>query len=228
MIRVDFSVPAEFEEVPLGMDFDSAWAEVNARNACESLASDAEQRQRAEMARTLQRISRFLQEAGVVYAANCLHSFEGEISLGSLAVAVVDFPYGEDVATAVRGTLRGVLDSRGSGWTASVIDAPCGQAAVFTGGQSYVLPSVFSPIGEEIEVLTAQFHAIVPIPPEAGGDGQRMCLLAFSTPQITHWEKCYAPIMATALRSLRFTQDDPADAPDSPADAAPQPEVTSA
>ncbi|MGW1052027.1 hypothetical protein [Streptomyces sp. NPDC002521] len=206
------------------MDFDTAWAEVNTRSACESLAPDAEQ-QRAEMARTLQRISRFLQQAGVVYAANCLHSFEGELSLGSLAVAVADFSYGDDAGTAVRGTVRGILDSRGEGWTASVIDAPCGQAAVFTGGQSYVLPPVFSPSGEEIEVLTAQFHAIVPIPPQAGGHGQRMCLLAFSTPQITHWEKCYAPIMATVLRSLRFTQDDSADADvtDAPVGTAPQP-----
>jgi hypothetical protein len=226
VIRVEFSIPSEFEEVPLGIDFDTAWAEVNTRSACESSAPDAEQ-QRAEMACTLQRISRFLQQAGVVYAANCLHSFGGELSLGSLAVAVMEFPYGEDVATAVRGTLRGVLDSRGDGWTASVIDAPCGQAAVFIGGQSYVLPPVFSPSGAEIEVLTAQFHAIVPIPPEAGGHGQRMCLLAFSTPQTTHWEKCYAPIMATILRSLRFTQEDPADAPDIPA-SAPQPKVTSA
>jgi hypothetical protein len=205
-MRVDFSVPAEFEEVPLGMDFDAAWAEVNARSAYGSLTAETGQQQLTEMARTLQRISRILAQTGVVYAANCLHSFQGEISLGSLAVAVVDYSYGDDPATAARGTLRGVLESRGAGWTGSVIDAPCGQAVVFTGGQSYVLPPVFSPNGEEIEVLTAQFHAMIPVPPGAGG-GRRMCLMAFSTPQITHWEKCYAPIMASVLRSLQFTDD---------------------
>jgi hypothetical protein len=208
VIRVDFSVPSEFEEMPLDMDFDTAWATVNARSTAASLAPEAEQQPRAEMARTLQRISRLLAEVGVVYTANCLWSVEGETSIGSLAVAVVDFPYGADPATAVRGTLRGILDSRREGWAASVIDAPCGQAAVFTGSQIYVLPAVFSPSGEELKVLTAQFHAIIPIPPKAGGGGQRMCLVAFSTPQIAHWERCYAPIMATVLRSLHFTVED--------------------
>lgn len=208
MIRVDFSVPSEFEEMPLDMDFDTAWATVNARSTSASLTPETEQQPPAEMARTLQQISRLLAEAGVVYTANCLRSVEGETSIGSLAVAVVDFPYGDDPATAVRGTLRGILDSRRGGWAASVIDAPCGQAAVFTGSQIYVLPAVFSPSGEELKVLTAQFHAIIPIPPKAGGGGQHMCLVAFSTPQIAHWERCYAPIMATVLRSLHFTVED--------------------
>ncbi|MFJ6833876.1 hypothetical protein [Streptomyces sp. NPDC091209] len=86
-----------------------------------------------------------------------------------------------------------------------MIDAPCGKAAVFTGGQSHVLPPTFSPTGEQIEVLTAEFHAMIPVVSEGGGE-QRMCLIAFSTPQITHWERCYAPVMAGVLRSLRFTE----------------------
>lgn len=206
VIRVDFSVPSEFEEMPLGMDFDAAWAEMNTRSVHGSLTAETDQQSLTELARTLQRISCFLDEVGVVYAANCLHSFEGEISLGSLTVAFVDYSYGDDAATAARGTLHGVLESRGEGWTGSVIDAPCGQAAVFTGGQSYVLPPAFSPNGEDIEVLTAQFHAVIPVPLEVGNK-QRMCLVAFSTPQVTHWEKCYAPIMVNVLRSLRFTGD---------------------
>ncbi|MET7384253.1 hypothetical protein ACFYPT_25380 [Streptomyces sp. NPDC005529] len=208
MTRIDFSVPAEFEEVPLGMDFEAAWAEVSARSTYGSATAERDEQSQVQMARALQRISRFLDEGGVVYAANCLRSFEGEVSLGSLAVAIVDYPYGDDAATAARGSLRGVLASRGEGWTGAVVDAPCGKAAVFTGVQSYVLPPSFSPTGEELDVLTAQFHALVPVPFEAG-DGQRICLLAFSTPQITHWERCYAPIMAEVLRSLRFTQDRP-------------------
>ncbi|MFI0962504.1 hypothetical protein ACH4S8_14045 [Streptomyces sp. NPDC021080] len=39
-----------------------------------------------------------------------------------------------------------------------------------------------------------------------------MCLMAFSTPQVTHWERCYAPVMAGVLRSLRFTEDGQPDA----------------
>ncbi|WP_327408761.1 hypothetical protein OG458_12685 [Streptomyces sp. NBC_01281] len=205
MMRIEFSVPAEFEEVPLGMDFDAAWAEVNARSAYGSLTTATDEQRLTEMARALQRISRFLDDSGVVYAANCLHSFEGEPSLGSLAVAVVGYPYGDDAATAARGSLRGVLATRGEGWTGTVIDAPCGKAAVFTGGQSHVLPPTFSPTGEQIEVLTAEFHAMIPVVSE-GGREQRMCLIAFSTPQITHWERCYAPVMAGVLRSLRFTE----------------------
>lgn len=217
MIQVDFSIPVDFEDIPIGADFETAWAEVNRRNAHVSLTSDQDQKKLTEMAQAVHRISRLLGEVGVVYAANCLHSFQGEPSLGSLAVAVVDFPYGHEPATAARGTLRGVLDSRGPEWAGSVIDAPCGPAAVFTGGQSYTLPPLFSPNGEEIELLTAQFHAIIPISPEAGGDGQRMCLLAFSTPNIAHWEMCYAPIMASVLRSLRFTEDSGDDAVDAAA-----------
>ncbi len=34
-----------------------------------------------------------------------------------------------------------------------------------------------------------------------------MCLMAFSTPNVGHWEECYAPVMAAVLRSLRFTED---------------------
>ncbi|MGE6738421.1 hypothetical protein, partial [Streptomyces sp. NPDC059900] len=102
-------------------------------------------------------------------------------------------------------TLRSILKSRGAGWSGSVIDAPCGQAAVFTGGQEYALPAALSTNGEEIRVLTAQFHAVIPIPADLGDAEQRMCLIAFSTPQVTHWEDCYAPIMAGVLRSLRFT-----------------------
>lgn len=112
-MRIDFSVPAEFEEVPLGMDFDAACAEVNARSAYGSPRAGTDEQPLTEMARALQRISRFLDNSGVVYAANCLHSFEGEVSLGSLAVSVVDYPYGADAATAARGSLRGVLASRG-------------------------------------------------------------------------------------------------------------------
>lgn len=205
-MRVSLSVPAEFEEIPLGADFETAWSEVNRHNAHTSLMGTPDQEQLNEMAQALQKISCFLNEVGVVYAANCLHSFHGEPSMGTLAVAVLDFPYGSDPATAARGTLRGVLESRGPEWTGSVIDTPCGPTAVFTGGQSYGLPPVFSPTGEAIEVLTAQFHAITPIPPEAEGEGRRMCLLAFSTPNVGHWEKCYAPIMADVLRSLRFTE----------------------
>ncbi|MFD8738198.1 hypothetical protein ACFV06_25255 [Streptomyces sp. NPDC059618] len=211
MMWIDFSVPAEFEEVPLGMDFDAACAEVNARSAYGSSRAGTDEQPLTEMARALQRISRFLGDSGVVYAANCLHSFEGEVSLGSLAVSVVAYPYGADAATAARGSLRGVLASRGEGWTGAVFDAPCGKAAVFSGGQSYVLPQAFSPTGEQVEVLTAQFHAMIPVP-SASGDGRHMCLMAFSTPQITHWERCYAPIMASVLRSLRFTEDDQPDA----------------
>ncbi|MGW2765204.1 hypothetical protein [Streptomyces sp. NPDC001275] len=205
-MRVDFSVPAEFQEVPLDMDFDAAWAQVNARAAYGSVATEADSEKLSELARKLERVSRFLKDSGVVYAANCLHSFDGEVSLGSLAVAVVDYSYGDDAAVAARGTLRGVLASRGSGWSGSLIDAPCGQAAVFTGGQSYLLPPALSPTGEEIEVLTAQFHAMIPVPAIDGGQ-QRICVMAFSTPQVTHWQKCYAPIMASLLRSLRFTEE---------------------
>ncbi|MFG2683278.1 hypothetical protein [Streptomyces sp. NPDC048392] len=206
-MRVDFSIPVEFEEVPLGMDFAAAWDEVCARGAHESHMTETREKSLSEMARTLEAISRSLAASGVLYAGNCLHSFEGEISLGSLAVAVVDFAYGDDPATAARGTLRGILDSRGENWTGSVIDAPCGQAVVFTGGQRYVLPSVLSPTGERAEVLTAQFHAMIPVP--AGFDEpRRMCLVAFSTPQVTHWEKCYAPLVARILRSLRFAPED--------------------
>ncbi|MFD6495669.1 hypothetical protein [Streptomyces sp. NPDC060188] len=121
MTRIDFSVPAEFEEVPLRMDFEAAWAEVSARSTCGSATAERDEQSQVQMARALQRISRFLDEGRVVYAANCLRSFEGEISLGSLAVAIVDYPYGDDAATAARGSLRGVLASRGEGWTGAVV-----------------------------------------------------------------------------------------------------------
>ncbi|MFD5236007.1 hypothetical protein [Streptomyces tendae] len=206
-MRVDFSIPVEFEEVPLGMDFGAALHEVCARGAHESQMSETREKSLSEMARTLEAISRSLSASGVLYAGNCLHSFEGEVSLGSLAVAVVDYDFGDDPATAARGTLRGILNSRGENWTGSVIDAPCGQAAIFTGGQRCVLPSALSPSGEIVEVLTAQFHAMIPVP--AGSDEpRRMCLVAFSTPQVTHWEKCYAPLVVRILRSLRFIPDE--------------------
>ncbi|MFJ6566801.1 hypothetical protein ACIQNU_05240 [Streptomyces sp. NPDC091292] len=205
MIRVDFTVPAEFEDVPIGVDFAEAWAEVNTRNAQLSLAAtETDQQSLTEMARNLHQISRLLAKAGVVYAANCLHSFQGAPSLGTLAVAVVDFPYGDDARTAAQGTLRAVLDSRGEGWVGGVIDAPCGRVAVFTGGQKYTLPPAFSLNGEPVDVVTAQFHAIVPVPTEVSRDSRYLCLLAFSTPNIGHWETCYAPMMAGVLRSLRF------------------------
>ncbi|MEU2622133.1 hypothetical protein ABZ642_29085 [Streptomyces sp. NPDC007157] len=88
MIRVDFSIPAVFADIPVGADFDTARAEVNRRCARTSAAGDLDTEKPAEMARTLQRVSRLLDEVGVVYAAGCLHSFQGEPSLCSLAVAV--------------------------------------------------------------------------------------------------------------------------------------------
>lgn len=207
MIRVDFSVPAEFAEMPLAMDFDRAWTQVNRRNAHISVTSDLPHEKLTEMARSLQQVSRILHEAGVVYAADCVHSFQGEPSLGSLAVAVVDFPYGNDPATAARGTLHGVLEARGPAWAGSVLDAPCGPVAIFTGRQNCTLPPAFSPDGEMVEVLTAQFHAVIPLPAKAGGDGRQMCLLAFSTPNVGHWENCYGPMVADVLRSFRFSED---------------------
>ncbi|MFI0038330.1 hypothetical protein ACH4NS_22950 [Streptomyces mutabilis] len=205
MIRVDFSVPTDFEDIPIGTDFETAWTELNRRYARLAGAEDLDQEKLSHMARALHQVSRFLKEVGVVYAADCLHLFKGEPSLGSLAVAVVDFPYGGDTATAARGALRGVLESRGSAWAGSVIDAPCGPAAVFTGGQSYTVSPEFSPSGEAVDVLTAQFHAMIPVPESAGGEG-RMCLVAFSTPNVSHWNECYAPLMIKTLRSIRFTE----------------------
>ncbi|MGW9327590.1 hypothetical protein [Streptomyces koyangensis] len=214
MIRVDFSVPFQFEAIPIGIDFTTAWAEVNARNARLSRTMEQDQLSLTEMARSLQQVSCLLDQTGAVYAANCLHSFQGELSLGSLAVVVVDFPYGNDTRSAAQGTLRAILASRGAGWAGTVFETPCGQAAVFTGGQSYELPPAFSKTGEPIQVLTTQLHAVIPIPSSRSandrGDSGRMCLIAFSTPNHGHWEKCYAPIMASVLRSLQFTEVTPA------------------
>ncbi|MFE3162753.1 hypothetical protein [Streptomyces sp. NPDC059224] len=194
MIRVDFTLPAEFQEIPL-----------------EAVATAGEgEGQTNETARILRRISRFLSDVGVVYAANCLHTVEGRPSLGSLAVAVVDHPYGHSAATAARGTVQAVLESRGEGWSGGVFHAPCGPAAVFTGGRTQVLPAPLASDGGtgRAEVPTAQFHAMIPVPPpEVGGEGLQMCLVAFSTPQVAHWEKCYAPVVAGILRSLRFSGD---------------------
>lgn len=159
MIRIDFRVPAEFVEVPIGIDPHRAWAEVNARNA------------RAKSS------------------------------------------YGDDLFTAARGVLHGILDHRGAEWSGSLLDAPCGQIAVLVGGQFYRIPSGFTSDGEEAVVPTAQLHAVVPIPAPTGSAGQSMCLIALSTPSISHWEKCYAPIMATVLRSLRFTDVPPVTGP---------------
>ncbi|MFC7894664.1 hypothetical protein [Streptomyces sp. NPDC057381] len=206
-MRIDFAVPTEFEEMPLGMDFDTAWAAVTGRAVRDSLAGGRGQRSLTEMTHTLQRISSTLAEAGVVYTATCLHVFEGELSLGALAVAVIDFPYGDDALTATRGIVHGMLAARGSGWGGSVMEAPCGEVAVLTGMQNYVLPAVFSPSGEEAEVPVVQFHALVPVPPlQARPADRRMCLLAFSTPNPGHWEPCYAPMLAKTLRSVRFAE----------------------
>ncbi|MEV6795441.1 hypothetical protein AB0M87_26400 [Streptomyces sp. NPDC051320] len=120
-------------------------------------------------------------------------------------MTVVDFSHGGDDAATAHGTLRGVLQSRGSEWCGTVLDVPCGKAAIFTGGQSYTLPANLSHVGEEVEVPTAQFHAIIPVPNTISVDNERMCLVAFSTPSIQHWEERYAPVMADVLRSLRFT-----------------------
>ncbi|MFJ8190801.1 hypothetical protein ACIQ8D_13675 [Streptomyces sp. NPDC096094] len=212
MTHISFSVPVEFEEMPLGADFDDVWVEIRRRCVRASTATKVEQNELAELARTLHKVSRFLDKVGVVYAADCAHMFEGVPSTGSLAVAVVEFPYGRNADTAVRGAVRGILQSRGSEWAGSAIEAPCGPSAVFTGGQAYTVPSVFTPNGEPIDVLTAQFHAIIPIPAQAGVDGQHMCLLAFATPNIDHWERCYAPIMVSVLRSLRFSEEGQTDA----------------
>ncbi|MFD4633278.1 hypothetical protein ACFVYR_25380 [Streptomyces sp. NPDC058284] len=205
MIRIDFSVPTEFVEVPIGIDFETAWAEVNERNARASLEAVPDQETLPAMAQTLHQISGLLAKEGVVYAANCLHLVDGKPALGSLAVAVMGFPYGDDAAIAVRGALRSVLDARGSGWSGSVIDAPCGMAAVVTGGQSYIVPAEFAPDHVEIKVPTAQFQAMIPIQRHLSDGTQGMCMVAFSTPNTDHWENVYAPMMATILRSLRFT-----------------------
>ncbi|MER6532593.1 hypothetical protein ABT215_01985 [Streptomyces sp900105755] len=194
MIQVGFSLPVEFKEIPL-----------------EAVATAGEGEELPnEATPVLRRVSRFLSDVGVVYAANCLHTFEGRPSLGSLAVAVVDYPYGHSATTAARGAVQAVLEARGRGWSGALVHAPCGPAAVFTGGQTQVLSPLFSSGGgaRRAEVPTAQFHAMIPIPPpEAGGEGLHMCLVVFSTPQVAHWEKCYAPVVAGILRSLRFSGD---------------------
>ncbi|MEU9972442.1 hypothetical protein [Streptomyces sp. NPDC051014] len=194
MIRVDFSLPVEFQEIPL-----------------ETVAAAGEEAEPAGGAtQVMRRVSRFLNDVGVVYAADCLHTFEGRPSLGSLAVAVVDQPYGRSAATAARGAVHAVLGARGGGWSGRVVHAPCGPAAVFTGGRTQTLPAPLAPQAGTgpTEVSTAQFHAMIPIPPAAAdGEGQHMCLLVFSTPQPAHWEKCYAPVVAGVLRSLRFSGD---------------------
>lgn len=155
MIRVDFSLPAEFQEIPL-----------------EAVAATGEgEGQTNEAARILRRISRFLSDVGVVYAANCLHTVEGRPSLGSLAVAVVDYPYGHSATTAAQGTVQAVLESRGEGWSGGVFHAPCGPAAVFTGGQTQVLPTPLASDGGtgRAEVSTAQIHAMIPVSAARGG-----------------------------------------------------------
>ncbi|MFE4966451.1 hypothetical protein [Streptomyces sp. NPDC056660] len=215
MIRVDFSLPAEFQEIPLGGDFDVAWAEAVLPGEREPVATVRDDEWPSdEAAGAMRRVSCFLSDVGVVYAANCLQVFEGRLSLGSLAVAIVDYPYGRSATTAARGAVQAVLGSRGEGWSGAVVQAPAGPAAVFTGGQTQVLSAPFSSFSSDggpgrAEVPTAQFHAMIPIPPpEAGGAGLHMCLMVFSTSRVAHWEKCYAPVAAGILRSLRFTAVD--------------------
>ncbi|MFJ3710778.1 hypothetical protein [Streptomyces sp. NPDC090053] len=201
---MDFTVPTDFVDVPIGIGLDEARAEVNIRNAHPSLAVDEEHQTLSEMAQALHQVSCLLSEVGVVYAASCLRTIAGEPSQGTLAVAITDFPYGDDVTVAARGTLRGVLKSRGAGWSGTVIEIPCGTAAIFTGGQSFTLPATLSYVGEDVEVPTAQFHAVIPVAPIATADRRLMCLIAFATPNVKHWDGHYARMMAEVLRSLHF------------------------
>ncbi|MGW1875920.1 hypothetical protein [Streptomyces sp. NPDC001975] len=140
MIRVDFSLPAEFQEIPLGGDFDVPWAEAVLPGERKPVATVSDDEWPSdEAAGAMRRVSCFLSDVGVVYAANCLQVFEGQVSLGSLAVAIVDYPYGHSAATAARGAVQAVNGS---------------------------------------------------------------------TSRVAHWEKCYAPVVAGILRSLRFTAVD--------------------
>ncbi|MFE1014161.1 hypothetical protein ACFW4M_23065 [Streptomyces sp. NPDC058794] len=111
MIRVDFSVPTDFEDIPVGTDFETAWTELNRRYARLAGTEDLDQEKPSHPARALHQVSRFLKEVGVVYAADCLHMFKGEPS------------HGGDAATAARGALRGVLEARGAARSGSVIEA---------------------------------------------------------------------------------------------------------
>lgn len=206
---MEFTVPAGFTPIPIGLSADEAHRNMAARVAEDLPATRPAVFQ--HMVRTLHRTSQALEESGALYAGTCVRAYEGELSLATLLVTVQPFSYA-DADVAAKGIVHALVAARGEAWAGSVFDTPCGPVAVLSGERSMTLPTDGTAPAEDIVLPLTEMQALLPVPP--GREAPEPCLVAvnFSTPCGEHWD-AYCADLVELLRSMSF--DPPQAASDS-------------
>ena len=197
---IDFEIPPFFREITPVTNEQEARAAVAERAAGRlgEISSDDFD----ELVSSYQLASSLIAAGGVVYAATCLGKVHGELSTGTLTVAVHPLSY-TDTGLAAAGIARISSERGGDDLIAEVLDLPCGPVAV-TLQQILAMniPAEFAVSGQDTPVEVAQLQAHIPAP-----RGAELITVTFNTPNMHHWED-YCSIIVEFLRSIRFSSAD--------------------
>ncbi|WP_143659574.1 hypothetical protein [Streptomyces sp. MP131-18] len=192
-----FDIPESFARTPVGMTEDEVRAHATARLRDGADGADG------ETLREVLEHSQRLREAGTLYCGSFLGELDAELSLATLMVNVVEFPYGDDPRLATEGMAQSLSAARGPQWAGGLYELPCGQpACVLTGPVVYQSPDV-----EPDEVAYTKLQAFVPVPETSDQQEQLLLVVDFGSPSRQHWER-YMEVPARLLRSLSFAEAD--------------------
>ncbi|WP_157880166.1 hypothetical protein [Streptomyces natalensis] len=201
---MEFTVPAGYTAIPIGITPEEAERDITSRISVEVLKSKPAMFR--HMVGKLHQASQALERTGALYAGTCMRAHEGELSLGTLLVTVHPFSYG-DAEVAAKGMVHALITARGNSWSGTVLETSSGPVAVVSGTREVAVPAKESPSGEEAMIPMAEMQAFMPVPP--GIETQEQCLVSidFSTPCEEHWDDYCADIVEL-LHSVSFDQDD--------------------
>ncbi|MEW9521239.1 hypothetical protein [Streptomyces tubercidicus] len=207
-MQIDFEIPPFFREITPATEEQDARAAVADRAAGHLSELSAEHFE--ELVSGYQLASSLIETGGVVYAATCLGTVHGELSAGTLTVAVHPLVY-TDPGLAAAGIARITSERGGDDIAAEVLDLPCGPVAVTVRQTlAMTIPAEFAESGHDTPIEAAQLQAYIAAP-----EDQELITVTFTTTSTRHWEE-YCVIVAEFLRSIRLVSAEAGPAPSAP------------
>ncbi|MGW8551591.1 hypothetical protein [Streptomyces tubercidicus] len=203
-MNITFDALPGFREMPIGLGVEEARDYLQDRAAEHGQVPPAAQID--AIASDFEKSSALLAASGVVYAATCLGTIDGDLSTGTLTLGLSPLGYNAP-EVAVEGIRQVMAAKHENSADTHILTLPCGQAAlVIRQVPALKIPAEVNRTGEDIPIDVAQIQAFIPVPQTVVPGAQTLATVTFSTPSIDHWAD-YCALLVPFLNSLRFLPD---------------------